>query len=579
MGYKRCILLIIASVLFQFTLFNVTDVHGEIRAKPGAFDRFRIDIPDRIKVGADYEITVIALDVFDNPIDMPKESLREFRVVTTGSAKLSPTRFVANEITQRGFRIKLRNDRAEEFTVSIYEVNKLTPIFEKKVRSIPDSLSSIHIVAPTTVGVGSGFQVQIFGTDRFGNRVCEEISPKTLNLLLTGDISPEIKGISQVNDLCVVNVSLYSEKTGAFQIEATIIGTNIHSKSEPIVISNGEIASLRVETPKEAVVDEKFEVKLIAVDRFSNIVKNFDKTRERLILESTGRGNLFPRELYSMNFHDGVAIVQVKYDRVEDIKLIVKSSRNSSIQGESPLISIKPPRVKRLEVIAPDSIVVGQKFKVKVVAYNELDKVMTNYSQYGKPVILKSTGTGNLLPNRIPPDAFTDGVAIVDLVYDRAENFKILATTEEYPVPTEAQTLKEERGEERKTKKRKPARKEEEKRTKTTKKQLKTLELNNISLTETDNRATLVLSIPEIQRIGRYRPKTIKAANRMTIELEITPAKNKLEIPVSFESEFVKKVTVNEKNSRLIVTVELKKPLRYRVLKRDDQLLIELRRA
>lgn len=578
MKHKIFNLFIFAIVLVGFVTVNSDQIKAEIRAKPGAFERFKIDLPERIKVGIEHEFSIIAVDAFDNPINMPKDSNREFRLVTSGSAQLSITKFVANEITDKGLKIKLRNDRAEEFTVSLYEVNRLTPIFEKKIKSFPDSLSSLYFIVPPIVSIGTDFTVKIFGADKFGNRVCEDFNPKTLNLIFLGDGTPQIKGVTQSTDSCLVYVNLYSEKTGTFQIEASIIGTNIAAKSDPIFISNGEVAAFKVEAPAEAVLDEYFEVKVIAIDRFSNIVKNFEKTKERLIIESTGKGNLFPNEISSMNFLEGVAKFNMKYDRVEDIKLTVKSFRDGAIRGESSSISIKPPKIKRLEVISPDSIVVGQKFKVKIIAYNDFDRVMTNFSTYGRPVLLRSTGTGNLFPNRIPPSAFTDGVAIVEVVYDKAENFKIIATLEDSPIISEVPPVKEEKKQEKKTKKKRTSKRHDEKKAKSSIKESKSLELTNISLIETKNKATLVMTIPEIDKFGRYRPKTIKSEKRMTVELEISPAKNKLELPINLESEFIKEVSVNEKDSKLIIKIELKRPLNYRVFKKNNELLLEFRR-
>ncbi len=61
---------------------------------------------------------------------------------------------------------------------------------------------------------------------------------------------------------------------------------------------------------------------------------------------------------------------------------------------------------------------------------------MSNYNLYGSTVILKTSGSGSITPNKIPPSEFINGVATVEVMYDKAEKFNIFATLEEKEIPS-----------------------------------------------------------------------------------------------------------------------------------------------
>lgn len=55
-------------------------------------------------------------------------------------------------------------------------------------------------------------------------------------------------------------------------------------------------------------------------------------------------------------------------------------------------------------------------------------------------------------------------MAIVEVVYDKAENFKIIATLEDSPLVSEVPPVKEEKKQEKKTKKKRTSKRHDEKR-------------------------------------------------------------------------------------------------------------------
>jgi len=563
-------------------LFNwISSVYGEIIAKPGTFDHFQLDTPDKFIAGSEYKIFIYALDAFGNPVSMPSESPKEYKLAVSGFATITPSQFKSSEITQSGLAIKFKDERAEDVLLTLYEINSPFPILEKRIKILPAQLDTLKIKVPPSVRVGRDFDIQITGNDRFGNVVCQDFDPKELNLFFKGDVAPQIKDIRYVSDRCYVNVKLFAERTGHFQIEANLLDKKITGKSEKVEILNGEVISFIVNAPSEAVVNEPFDVTILAIDNFNNFVKDFAMQREKIIIEAQGKSSVFLSELSSYAFSDGKAKISLRYDKPEDIKIVVKIATDNSIKGESDIVKLIPPKVKRFEVISPDTIIAGQRFKIKIIAYNQLDKIMSNYNLYGNTVILKSSGTGTLTPNKIPASEFVNGVATVDVMYDKAEKFEIYATTEAKEIPSKEIKVREERPVEKT--KQKVMKKKEVKETKGKKRgtALKgnVLELKNVSLVETKSGCVLTLFVPNIEKQGSYHPRTQKTTGAMAVVLEIYPATNQLETPVKIDSEFIKKISVvEEQNNKLVLNITLKKPLKYRLLKKKDELVVEFRK-
>jgi len=104
------------------------------------------------------------------------------------------------------------------------------------------------------------------------------------------------------------------------------------------------------------------------------------------------------------------------------------------------------------------------------------------------------------------------------------------------------------------------------------------LELKNLSFVETKNVSILTLFVPEIDKHGGYRPITKKTNSKMSVSIEIYPAENKIETPLKVDSDLVKNVSVSQEKNRVILNIELKKPIKYKTIKKKDEIVIEFRR-
>jgi hypothetical protein len=383
------------------------------------------------------------------------------------------------------------------------------------------------------------------------------------------------------NGMCAV--TLISQKSGTAIVEARDLITGSSGTSEKIDVINGPVNSFRVFVPKEVIAGEPFEVSVVAVDRFSNVVSNYSTTGSGVIITSSGKLKPFPSSLPAYEFANGQAKFDLRYDAAEDISIII-TEMGKAQKGTSEGIKVVSPIPERYEITTPDSAVAGQKFKIKITAYNQLGRVIRNYNIVGPDVQLSTTGTGTLMPNRIPASEFVNGTAVVEVQYNKAESFAIIAgpakpavaVKKPAPVPTKEPTKVAPPVKEPK----KPKKAKEEKKEKEEKAEAKALEITSISLVEPKKKSTISIHIPNFDAAIKYSASTETVEGKKWIVVRIKPAVSKIEKAVKFESSFVGNVMVEEdkkEKGAVLVKIEQLKPSKFHVTKEKNSLTVTLK--
>lgn len=555
---------------------------GEIVIKPGKFDHFNVSMPDRIIAGEETSVKLQAVDAFNNLITNFGETEREFQVSASGAATVRPSSFKASSFVRGTLTITIVDKVAEIVNLSIRESGMPIPILTKDLTITPNKLNSFVIKGPRAVQAGEKFDVKIIAKDSFGNTVSEQIFGKNLNLIFKGNAEPKIDMPSIPdfkNGICVV--SLMSQKAGTAVIEAKDLITGSSGTSEKIDILNGHVNSFRVFVPKEAIAGEPFEIVIAAIDRFNNVVSNYSTTGGGVAITSSGKLKPYPSTLLAYEFVNGQAKFDLRYDAAEDITIVVTEIGKTQ-KGTSDVTKLISPIPERYEITTPDSAVAGQRFKIKVTVYNQLGHVIKNYNIVGPDVQLSTTGTGTLIPNKIPASEFVTGTAVVEVQYNKSESFAITAgpvkpavhPAVKKPAPAPAKAVAPAK-EPKKAKKEKAKEKEKEK-----KAEAKALEITNVSLVEPKKKSTISIHIPNLDAAVKYNAFTETANGKKWIVIKIKPAVSKIEKAVKFDSSFVGNVVIEEdkkEKGTVLVKIEQLKPARFHVSKEKNSLTVTLK--
>ncbi len=572
----RCLVL---SVVFVVSLLlPYSQVYSsEIVVSPGKFDRFIITLPERVYAGDEAQINIYAADNLGNIIKNFNSYDKEFVLSVTGSATLNTKTIKASAFINGVATVIFRNTVAEKTVLSIRESNNLIPLITKDINVFPGALKSFALKTPKVSRAGERFDVYITAKDAFGNTYTDTVFGKNLNFSFKGDADikidmPVVPDV--INGVC--KVTLLSEKTGPVVIEVKDVLSGSIGTSELIEIINGNVNSFKVLAPKEAVAGEPFEVSIVAIDRFGNIVVDYASNGKGISIKSTGKTIPFPSTVPAYEFNKGQAKINLRYDTAETVVFNVYEIGGSQ-SGSTEPISVILPRVDRFEITSPDTVVAGQKFKIKITVFNQNNKVIKNYNLVGSDVLLKTTGTGVLMPDRVPPSEFINGTAVVEVQYNKAESFRITATVAddtslaERPTP-DTVTKKEppvHTVQQRPHKKHTP----QEQQTKPSKpvKKAKKYEVTNLTIVESKKSSTITAHISGMDDKVSYSLLADKAdKDKKVIILKIKSAVSKVDKDLAFDSSFVKNITIQEDTKdegAVLIKMELVKPSKYKVQK------------
>lgn len=429
---KMGIVQLVKMLLFFFICtIPATVLSSEIKVIPGNFDHFNMVIPQHITAGKDAEVKLLPVDRLNNPTLSFGEPNRKFIISVSDSASVTPSSFETSSISGQEISLTISDNIAETLTLSVFEEDKPVPLISKTLTVVPDKIAFLTIKSPASVVAGETFEVRITKEDLYGNIPVEPVNTKSLNVQFKGNSEPKVHTplTSEFKNGAAV-LELRAEKAGSLIIEIKDITSEILGTSEEINITNAQLHSFKILHPNEVIAGEPFDFTVISVDRFGNAVFNYSLTGNGIVINTLGGSAPFPSSIPAYAFTNGQVRVSLRYDGVGPTKFSV-SEINSKQAGRSNEIRFSPQAVERFEVLTPASVIAGQKFKARIIAYNQQSRVIKNYNVIGQDVLLSVTGTGILTPTRIPASQFVDGIAIVELQYDKSESFEIIATLKE----------------------------------------------------------------------------------------------------------------------------------------------------
>lgn len=599
--YRALFIVFLHFAIALTTAFASSSSAGEIVVKPGKFDHFNVSMPETIVAGEEALIKIQAVDALNNLIVNFGETEKDFNLSVSGSAVVKPSAFKASSLINGSLTIAIIDKTAEAVSLSIREAGAPMPIVTKDLTIAPNKVKSFIVKGPLKAQAGEPFDVDIVAKDGFGNTVSEQLLGKNLNLIFKGEAEPkpDMPSIPDFkNGLSVVR--LISQKAGTTIVEAKDLITGSFGSSGKIEILNGPVDYFKIFAPKEVISGEPYEVAVVAIDRFNNVVANYPATGSGVAITSSGKLKPFPSTLPAYEFVNGQAKFDLRYDAVEDITITVTESGKKQ-KGTSSVIRVVTPIPQRYEITTPESAVAGQKFKAKISVYNQLGHLIKNYNTVGPDVELSTTGTGTLIPHRIPASEFVNGAAVVEFQYNKSEAFSITASPvkgdlkpsvkpeEKKPSAKKAVAPKPEKQAEKpaapakqpqKSKKAKTKEKAR-KQTKDVKSEAQPFEITNVTLIETKKKSTVTIHIPNLGGQVKYNAFTETLDGKKWIVVKVLPATNKTEKSIKFDSSFIGNVQIEEaakEKGAVLVKIEQLKPSQFYVTKEKNSLTIVQKR-
>jgi len=306
----------------------------------------------------------------------------------------------------------------------------------------PGQLDHYTVSAPAEATAGEDFFLQIKAHDNKGNIITNYSDVgKSIKLLSSGSqqLAPKtLSATSFIGGVATVKAVYYKAET----IVITVKDSSDQSTgaSGPVTVKPNTIHHFTVQAPSSVRAGEEFVAKVMALDAYENVIGNYNSLGKGVNVSTSGTSKISPNFIPSSNFVGGVASVRFNYSKAENITVNLSEKDRPDI-SKSNRVVVEPNVLERFVVTTEGSAVAGMAFTLKIKAVDAYDNVINNFNTLGKDVKISSTGSGELVPNVVSASSFVDGLATVDVRYDKAESFSINVFTEgvQVPVRKEAQ--------------------------------------------------------------------------------------------------------------------------------------------
>jgi len=303
--------------------------------------------------------------------------------------------------------------------------------FAQMITIKPGQLTGFSVSAPAEAISGEDFFLQIKAHDQNGNLITNYSDiGKSIKLISSGTqplMPNSLSATSFIGGIATVK-ALY-KKAEDIVITVKDFSESSVGKSSVIKVKPNSIHHFTINVPDLATAGSKFSVTVHALDAYDNLVVDYDALGKGVNVSSSGTSKISPDFIPSSSFKAGVAEVSFVYNKAENITINLSEKDRPDI-SMSNRVTVQPGGIDRFVVTTEGVAIAGKPFTVKIKAVDSNDNVISNYDVNGKNVILAITGSGELSPNTLSASNFVDGLATIEVAYDKAEAFSIHAHQE-----------------------------------------------------------------------------------------------------------------------------------------------------
>ena len=163
-----------------------------------------------------------------------------------------------------------------------------------------------------------------------------------------------------------------------------------------------------------------YEIRISFFDREGNPVLEKSHINQTFLINTNGS----IKEVNINDFNGNVYKFDILPFVVEDFNIVVQDKSNKNILASK---TIKPEiqTIGKIEVIAPSETEAGKPFTLEVKVYDTQGRLIKVYDKIGKDIKLKVNGSGTIIPDIIPKEAFVEGVAQIQSIYTKSETINI----------------------------------------------------------------------------------------------------------------------------------------------------------
>jgi hypothetical protein len=185
-----------------------------------------------------------------------------------------------------------------------------------------------------------------------------------------------------------------------------------------IINNKAEIAV--IESKDSCLPGYPYEIRISFFDREGNPVLEKSHINQTFLINANGG----TKEVNINDFNGNVYKFDILPFTVEDFNIVVQDKSNKNILASK---TVKPEiqTIGKIEVSGPSETEAGKPFTLEIKVYDTQGRLIKVYDKIGKDIKLKVNGSGRIIPDIIPKEAFVEGVAQIQAIYTKSETINI----------------------------------------------------------------------------------------------------------------------------------------------------------
>jgi hypothetical protein len=303
----------------------------QVRVLPNRLDRFVVNAPREVTAGAAFQARVIAQDAYGNTKDDLADIRESLRLEVQGSGTAAGADKALPPFRGGEATFSFQPRKAGTIRVSVQETRTRSAGESAAIQVNPAALDHFAVFGPKAAVAGEKFIVLISAYDAFENLVTNyqaQGDGVILRASGTGTLAPAVVPAKEFAD-GQARVALTYTRAEAVRVAVREQNREAGGESEPIAVAPGDPDHFRVETPAEAVAGEGFPAQIEALDRFGNLIEDYDVRGLEVLLSTDGHGQLAPAAVSPAAFVRGKASVSLLYNRAESFTVVAALSKES----------------------------------------------------------------------------------------------------------------------------------------------------------------------------------------------------------------------------------------------------------
>ncbi len=411
-----------------------------VRVKPGSPSDFEVQLPTTAEAGQPFALQLQAVDAHGNKIEDYSEQTSGVTLETTGAQAPAPAFIEADRFQEGRLSERITYENAEQIQLRIIDQANEIEVLTPEITISPSELAGFTVTAPEESQAGESFQVALEAEDDYGN-IVEDYAGQgdgvELEFSGDGDIQPDFVSPEEFEaGVAFISSTLTRAESG--RITARDIETGMESESNRISVGAGTPVEFSLEVPGEVVAGEEFEVELVVLDEYDNIVREFDRHQEAVLVGIADQ--MDKKEIQPDEFDRGRTSVQLSHRRAEQIR-VEAGVEELDISSRSRNIRVQPGQPGDLVVSTPEEVPAGEEFTVELKLIDAFENTVTSPEQYEGEVRVALINRETSEEKSLPLSAFHRGEAQVEFVHQRAEQVNVFAEYDRFELRTRSEPV------------------------------------------------------------------------------------------------------------------------------------------